>query len=327
MKSEILRMLKECSGHLSGQELSEHFNVSRTAVWKAIEQLKKEGHEIEGVKNKGYHLIQKGDILSKAELESQLAMGEKAISVHFFNEVDSTNTIGKKLAEEDKEKEMTLIVADSQIQGKGRRGRSWDSPKKSNIYMSLLLYPSFSPDLAPMLTHVMAISVAEGIEAVTSLSTKIKWPNDIIVEKKKVCGILTEMSAQVDYINYVVVGVGINVNQKDFPEEIKEKATSLALSGGEEVKRSLLIARILEGFEKNYRIFLETKDLSKLRNVYEKHLINIGEKVRIIEGDHGYVATGLGISDQGELKIRKEDGTFANIYAGEVSVRGVYGYV
>lgn len=326
MKSEILRLLKESSSYISGQQLCDQFHVSRTAVWKAIEQLKKEGYEIEAVRNKGYRLIESPDIMSKAEIQSLMNTEWAGHDVVYFDEVDSTNIQAKALGEKGMS-HGTLVVADRQVNGRGRRGRSWESPEGTSIYMTILLRPEVVPTKAPMLTLVMAQSVAEGIRETTGLESGIKWPNDIVIDKKKVCGILTEMSTEIDYINYVVIGVGINVNQNTFPEEIQSKATSLMLEKGEIIKRSELVAAVMKRFEKNYETFLKTEDLSGIIEEYNKMLVNRGKEVRILEPGNEYNAYASGINPQGELVVTTEDGAEKHIFAGEVSVRGIYGYV
>lgn len=263
MKTEILKMLRESDNYISGQQLCEHFQVSRTAVWKVIKQLESEGYRIEAVRNKGYRIVECPDVLSKEEIDSLMKTVVMGRNVLYYDKTDSTNTRVKKLAEEGAV-HGTLVVADMQSAGKGRRGREWESPENKNIYMSVLLRPDFEPVKAPMLTLVMALSAAEAVEEKENLAVKIKWPNDLVIGTKKICGILTEMSAEIDFINYVVVGIGINTNTEIFPEELKEKATSLRLEKGEVVKRAELIACIMEKFEKNYEQFLKVKDLSFL---------------------------------------------------------------
>ena len=210
MKSEILAALRSADGYVSGQELCEKFGVSRTAVWKAINQLKQAGYEIEAVQNKGYHIVSSPDILSRTELESNRKTTWVGEEIHYFDSTDSTNTRAKRLAE-DGAVHGTLVVADEQTGGRGRRGRVWESQKGVSIYMSLVLKPEIEPNHASMLTLITAMAVAGGIEKTTGLECKIKWPNDIVIHGKKVCGILTEMSTQMDYINYIVIGIGINV--------------------------------------------------------------------------------------------------------------------
>lgn len=326
MKSEILRLLKESNTYISGQQLCEQFQVSRTAIWKVIDQLKKEGYQIEAVRNKGYRLIDSPDVMSKAEIESLMDTKWAGSNVVYYDEIDSTNNRAKE-AGDNGIPNGTLFVADMQVAGKGRRGRVWQSPSGSSIYMTILLYPKISPMKAPQLTLVMAIAVAEGIQAVTGLDTKIKWPNDIIVNGKKICGILTEMSTEIDYINHVVIGVGINVNQDSFPEDIRKTATSLKIELGQKVKRSELIAAVMKSFEKNYEIFVKTEDLSGLQELYNSMLVNLDRDVKVLEPGNEYEAHALGINRTGELIVRTSDGEEKEIYAGEVSVRGVYGYV
>lgn len=244
----------------------------------------------------------------------------------YYQEIDSTNLEVKRLAAAGAE-HGTVVTADSQNAGRGRLGRSWNSPADNNLYMSLLLRPEIGPNQAPMLTLVMACSVAEAIREYTGLNAQIKWPNDIVVNGKKVCGILTEMHAEIEHIHYVVIGVGINVNTKEFPEELREMATSLLLEGAKTFSREDILAGVLTHFQKDYDIFMETGSFCGLKERYEKLLINRGKIVQILGENEPYLAVALGINESGELLVRKEDGTETAVYAGEVSVRGIYGYV
>ena len=243
-----------------------------------------------------------------------------------FTETDSTNVRARKLGENGAA-HGTLVVAEQQTAGRGRRGRGWESPAGSSIYMSLLLRPEFLPNKAPMLTIVMAYSVATALREQTGLDFRIKWPNDIVLNGKKVVGILTEMSTEIEYINHVVIGVGINVNTEAFPEEICATATSIRRESGKTWRRAELIAAILRQFEVQYERFVKEEDLAYLREAYDAILVNCNREVRILGEKDGYRAVALGIDDQGELLVRKEDGTVTSVYAGEVSVRGIYGYV
>lgn len=326
MKSEILRLLKENDTYISGQQLCEQFQVSRTAIWKVIDQLKKEGYQIEAVRNKGYRLIESPDVMSKAEIDSLVDTKWAGKNVIYYDETDSTNNRAKE-AGNNKEPHGTLFVADMQMAGKGRRGRVWKSPSGSSIYMTILLYPDIPPVKAPQLTLIMAIAVAEGIREVTGLETKIKWPNDIVVNGKKICGILTEMSTEIDYINHVVIGIGINVNMESFPEDIAKTATSLRIEAGKEFRRFELIAAIMEHFEKAYEAVCESGSLEPIMEDYNRLLVNCGRRVRVLEPEHEYDALALGIDKTGELQVECEDGSRKSVFAGEVSVRGIYGYV
>lgn len=325
MKNEILRLLKTNNTYVSGQQLCDYFKVSRTSVWKVIEQLKKEGYEIEAVRNRGYRLVSSPDVISEAEIKSLLKTKWAGCKVMYYDETDSTNNRAKDSGEK-KGSHGTLFIADKQNAGKGRRGRAWESPAGKSIYMTVLLRPEITPDKAPMLTLVMGLSVAEGIRRVSGVKAEIKWPNDIVINKKKVCGILTEMATEIECVHYVVIGVGINVNQQHFPDEIKEMATSLYNETGNTYKRSELIAAVLEQFEKNYEAFLKAGDLSDVKEVYDSMLVNCGQEVKVLEPGNEYRAVAEGINKTGELIVTLPDGQKKNVFAGEVSVRGIYGY-
>lgn len=325
MKAEILTILKDTDGYVSGQELCERFGVSRTAVWKAMNQLKKEGYEIESVQNKGYHLVKTPDILSKNELVSIRKTKWVGTEICYFDVTDSTNTQAKSLGEGDAPNG-TLVVAGKQESGRGRRGRSFESPAGTGIFMTLLLRPEIEPQNASMLTLVSALAVAKGIAHMVDLPVQIKWPNDIVINGKKVCGILTEMSAQMDYVNYIVIGIGINVGNEEFPEEIKEVATSIYLESGKHVNRAMLIEKIWEEFEDYYELYEKTQDLSSLVKEYDSYLVNRGQKVRVLDPKEPYEGKAMGITDRGELIVDTWEARRL-VSAGEVSVRGVYGYV
>lgn len=245
-------------------------------------------------------------------------------SIYYYEETDSTNIQAKAL---EGAGHGTLVVADMQTAGRGRLGRTWQSPAGNNIYMSILLKPEISPNQAPMLTLVMALSVAEAVKTVSGMNAYIKWPNDLVINKKKICGILTEMNLDGTGIKHVVIGVGINVNTPDFPEDIRQTATSLRIEGGHSFERAEIIAAIMESFEKNYEIFIQNGDLSGIVDKYNALLANKNKEVRVLEPGHEYNGYALGINNKGELLVRREDGTVENVFAGEVSVRGIYGYV
>ena len=328
MKTKILKLLRESEGYVSGQRLCEEFGVSRTAVWKVINQLKEEGYHVEAVKNRGYRIVDIPDVLSEEELKSLLTGKTQwaGQEIYYFPDTDSTNIRAKELGEKGAP-HGTLAVAGRQSAGRGRRGRGWESPPGSSIYMSILLRPQCLPSRAPMLTLVMAYSVAEALKKCTGQEIGIKWPNDIVLNGKKLVGILTEMSSEIDYINHVVIGVGINVNMDSFSEEIAKTATSLRIETGQVMKRSTLIAEIMKHFERDYDTFLRTGDLSGIREAYNSLLVNCGKEVRILGAKEPYQALALGINDGGELLVRRQDGSEEAVYAGEVSVRGIYGYV
>lgn len=330
MKTEMLRILRESGGYLSGQELCDRFQVSRTAVWKIINQLKEEGYVIEARRNRGYKLLESPDTMEAYELESRMTTEWAGRKVSFKKETDSTNLDCKRLAAEGAP-HGTLAVAEMQAGGRGRRGRSWQSPAGESIYMSLLCRPDFLPEEAPMLTLVMGISVAEAVERYTGLPAKIKWPNDIVVNGRKICGILTEMEMGLETreIQYLVIGVGINVNNSAFPGELRQMATSLFLESGrrEKILRAPLVQYVMEAFEKNYGLFLRTLDLSLLKERYNAYLVNRDQAVKVLDPKGEYTGIARKIDDAGDLLVETEDGTVKKVYSGEVSVRGIYGYV
>lgn len=328
-KASLISLLREAQTYVSGQELCEYFGVSRNAVWKVINHLRADGYEIEAVPNKGYALKATPDILSKEEIASRLGTGTIGFNLCYYEETDSTNIRIRRLAEEGAA-HGTLAVADMQTAGRGRRGRTWISPAGMNIYMSLLLRPDIRPQEAPMITLVMALAVARGISDVTGLETKIKWPNDIVVGGRKVCGILTEMDMEADYIRNVIVGIGINVNEagaEDFAPDIRDTATSLRIESSKLVCRADIIAATMEAFENYYEAFIKTLDLSPFISEYEEKLVSMGRAVRVLDPAGEYEGISRGINSRGELLVETEDGFLKEVYAGEVSVRGLYGYV
>lgn len=328
-KMEVLTLLRESESFVSGQDLCDRYQVSRQAVWKLMKQLKEEGYLVEAVSNRGYRLVESPDVLSKAELMSRMATKQMGQELYYFESTGSTNADAKRLAEEGAP-QGTLVVADAQTQGRGRRGRSWESPAGESCYFTLLLKPDFAPDKASMLTLVMAHSVAMAISELAGMEAGIKWPNDIVMQGKKVCGILTEMTLESDYIQHVVIGVGININQeneKSFPEEVRAHAGSVRMICGKQINRAELVGLIMKQFEKDYAAFLETEDLSGLKQSYDTFLVNLDKEVKVLDPKGEFTGTARGINEKGELLVELEDGSLEKIYSGEVSVRGLYGYV
>lgn len=326
MKEEILRLLRSADGYISGQELCNRFGVSRTAVWKAINQLKEAGYEIEAQQNKGYRLKAAPDLMTEAEIKSLMHTEWVAKEVLYFDTIDSTNTKAQELAEKGYPSG-TLVVADKQESGKGRRGRSWVSPSGTGIFMTLMIKPDINPNNASMLTLVAALAVAKAITSVTGEEAMIKWPNDIVVNGKKVCGILTEMNAQFDYINHIVVGIGINVHNESFPEEISQMASSLMIeAGGKRFHRAQIIAETMSYFEQYYDTFLKTQDLSALVREYDELLVNRNKSVRVLDPKEPFDGKAMGITPKGELIVDTWESRKL-VSSGEVSVRGIYGYV
>lgn len=325
MKTELLAALHSAEGYVSGQEICETLGVSRTAVWKCMQKLKSEGYEIEAVSNKGYRLVKSPDILSAEEIKSLRKTKWAGTEIIYYDVTDSTNTQAKRLAENGGV-HGTLIVSDRQESGKGRRGRAWESPSHTGIFMTLLLRPDVKPEDASMLTLVAAMAVAKAIRVSLGVDAEIKWPNDIVLNGKKICGILTEMSTEIEAVNYVVIGIGINVSNREFPEEIAAMATSISLESGKEVHRAELIEAVWEQFEIYYDKYIKKADLSEIREEYNSFLVNYDRQVRILDPKEPYEGVAKGITKRGELMVETE-GETRLVSSGEVSVRGIYGYV
>ena len=271
-----------------------------------------------------YEEIGTGSIYNETTIADQIHTKWAGKTVHFARETDSTNLWIKRLAKEGAS-EGTLALAEFQSAGRGRLGRSWEVPEGTSVMMSILLRPKFEPQYAPTLTLVMGMAVAKAVKNL-GFDVSIKWPNDVVVSHKKICGILTEMGVRAGKIDYAVIGVGINVNIREFPEEMADKATSLYLESGKEFDRSQIPGLVMEAFEKYYEKFAATCDLSGLKEEYESILANYNQPVRVLAKEP-YEGVARGITDGGELLVEKTDGTIVAVSAGEVSVRGLYSYV
>lgn len=329
MKNKILEELKANNGQaVSGEEISRKLGISRTAVWKHISKLRSEGYSIESQTNSGYKLVGSPDVLSFSELEPILHTRFVGRNVIYLDTVDSTNTYAKRAAE-GSFKEGTVVIADEQTAGRGRLGRNWVSTKGKGIWMSLMLKPDILPADAPKLTIVAAYAVARALENCCRLEAKIKWPNDIVAGGKKLCGILTEMSAEADDINYVIIGIGINANLEldDFGPEVSGIATSVRIESGRTISRKALVASVLDEFEKAYGIFSRDGSIGFLLDEYKEKSAVLGKDIRVISKKEEIIGLAVDISMEGHLVVRLADGTSREIMSGEVSVRGLYGYI
>lgn len=244
----------------------------------------------------------------------------------YDKQIDSTNEAAKRAGDAG-EVHGTVFRADRQTAGKGRRGRSWHSEEENNLYFTILLKPELSPEKTSMLTLVMAYAVAKAIRECIGLEAMIKWPNDIVVNGRKVCGILSEMKLEGMAVDYCVIGVGVNVGQKEFPEDIQEMATSLSVESGKEIDCTLLLQAVLNCFEQAYESFMRAGSLAPLQKEYNTLLINRDRQVRVLDPKGEYEGIARGITETGELMVETAEGVCKKVYAGEVSVRGLYGYV
>lgn len=266
------------------------------------------------------------DALDAKKIKSCLHTKWLGRTVFCRETVDSTNTWARCLAEEGAA-HGTVVFAEEQTSGKGRRGRGWVMPRGSSVAMTCILRPKLNPRNASMLTLVMGLSTAQACRSLYPLEAMIKWPNDIVISGKKICGILTEMNVRDNRIRDLVIGVGINCNLTDFPKELAETAASLQTELGHAVSRAPLAASVLEHFENNYEKFCVNEDFSLLQEDYNRILINRNRKVRVLEVGNEWEGTARGIDARGELLVEKDGHTVTAVSAGEVSVRGVYGYV
>ncbi|MGI6070992.1 MAG: biotin--[acetyl-CoA-carboxylase] ligase [Blautia sp.] len=266
-----------------------------------------------------------GQGLDIKRVQSLLTTRWMGREIYYEEIVDSTNLRVKELAKQ-RAPQGSLCTAEVQNAGRGRRGRSWHTEKGEALAMSFLLYPPCHPAKASMLSLMAGLSVAQGC-ADLGIEAQVKWPNDVVASGKKICGILTEMQADGTGIAYVVTGIGINVNQASMPKDIQATATSLRLESGKVWERELVMAKVLDRMEQNYEKFLAADSLAGLKAEYESFLVNRGRQVRIEAGPESFLGTALGITDTGELLVQDEQGKLREVCAGEVSVRGLYGYV
>lgn len=333
MKSKILQVLLNAGDtYVSGQSLCERLGVTRQAIWKNIGQLREYGYEIESVSNKGYRLLARPDKLYEPEIESLLSDDSFCERVECHDIIDSTNFRAKQLAEQG-EPEGTLVVADEQTAGRGRRGRGWSAPSGVGIYMTYVLRPELPPAQVPGITLLTALAMCRAIHQICGVQAEIKWPNDVIMDGKKICGILTEMSSEVQFVHYAVTGIGVNANMQEFPEEIQQTATSIYLQTGKRVDRPKLTAAFADLFGVYYRRYVQDGDLSAFVEEYNQVLANRDREVRVFHGmvedaAPETISQGIarGIDKDGSLRV-EIDGEIQTIRSGEVSVRGVYGYV
>ncbi len=321
LKNHVLKVLEENRDHyISGQTMANELNVTRSAVWKCIKQLEGDGYCIEGVQNRGYKLAEDSDILSPVSIKKYFAPEYKDSDIFVYKTVGSTNDVLKKMAL-DKAKEGTLVVAEEQTHGKGRKGKSFFSPYGKGIYMSILLYPSFSVQTAGLLTSAAAVAVAESIDELCEVQTGIKWVNDVFIKDKKACGILTEASMSIENhgLEYVIVGIGINIElpETGFPSEIESKAAAV-FQDKEKIPdiRSKLCANIVNRFTRYYKNLEQRTFL----DAYKKKLFFLNQKITVVAGKETTVATALDIDENCHLLVRMEDGTEKYLDSGEISI-------
>jgi len=324
-KNNIVAFLAHRDDYISGEIISDAFGISRAAVWKHIKKLKEEGYKIDSIRNKGYKLESYPEQFVMSEIQeaiAELGIIDKAI---ILSTVDSTNLEAKRLATIYPNQQL-LIISEEQTAGIGRRGRVWQSEKGKGIYMSMLIRPNFSPEHASKMTLLAGLAVNEAINEVTGLVSAIKWPNDIVINGKKVCGILTEMSTEMNEIKHLVVGIGINVNHEEFDGEINGIASSLGIEKMEKVDRKKILTNIVKRFAVLYKTFQETLSLDFMIGSYNDQCITVNQIVQVIRNNTVQIGEAIQVTNDGGIEV-KFDNHIEIIQSGEVSIRGLYGYI
>ncbi len=319
MDEDILKLLKQNEGNfISGEKISRTLNVSRTAIWKRIKKLRELGYEIDASPRAGYRLISCPDILLPAEIKQILETRWIAKKIHYFQKVDSTNSIAYQLAMQGAD-EGEVIIAETQEKGKGRLGRQWFSPPYLNLYISIILRPEILPNQASMITLLSAVSTAESIKRYSDITPSIKWPNDILIGGKKVAGILNEIDSETDRIHFIILGIGININigKEEFPKDIREYATSLKIETGREVSRKEFICFLFKEIEDWYERFIREGNKPVL-DAWRRWADIKDKMVRVSSFKDEIIGKAIDIDSDGALIIEDKDGKLMRIIAGDV---------
>lgn len=322
MRTRILEILGQCSEqYLSGEEISRQLGVSRTAIWKHMQTLKQAGYEIEAHSRLGYRLKTRPDLLLPYEIRETLStkmLGQREI--YYFDDIESTNTEAKKQANLGCP-EGSIVLSEAQNGGRGRLSRSWFSPAGKGIWLSVVLRPPFNPYDAPKCTLLAAVAVTKAIQSITQVECGIKWPNDILYQGKKVVGILTEMNAEIDAINHIVIGMGINVNmnQQDFPTGLMDIATSLSMIAGRSISRLSLLNAVLGELEQAYDDVIQ-HGFSNMLDEWRNLSVTLGKKVNVVGSGREFSGIAVDIDHDGGLLVQTE-GCLERVLAGDVSIR------
>lgn len=318
MNERLVQLFKQNQGvFLSGEQLSKELNCSRTAVWKHIQSLRKEGFEFEAVPKLGYRLLQMPERIDQASLLARLQTRTLGRTIKLYDEVDSTQNIAHELVRNGAG-EGTLVIAEQQTKGRGRMGRNWLSPKGKGIWMSVVLKPEIPLPFTPQLTLLVAVALCRTIRKLTP-EVGIKWPNDLLVRGKKISGILLESSAEDERLNYVIVGVGISANLKeeDYPDDLREKATSLLIERGEPIDRAALVCDFLLQLEDLYELYRD-QGFAPIRTLWEALTVTLQRKVTIQTAQGIEEGTAVAIDDMGALLVAKPDGRTVTYFSGDV---------
>jgi BirA family biotin operon repressor/biotin-[acetyl-CoA-carboxylase] ligase len=319
INAKILDVLRsKTHTYISGEQLSRELNMSRTAIWKHVNALRALGYRVEAITSMGYKLISSPSLLLPLEIKNGLKTEFIGHSIHWEYEVSSTNTLALQLAEKGAP-EGTVVVSECQKQGRGRMGRTWLSQSEIGIYLSLILRPNFVPMKAPSITFMSAIAVVEALERSLGIKATIKWPNDVMIGRKKVSGILTELKAEMECIHYVIVGIGINVNNTKFPEAFQDKVTSLSLELKENVSRVKVVQALLQALERWYLITLED-DRNRTFTRWQELSCTLDNRVEVNVGDEVLKGVATRLGPDGSLCLKLDSGVEKQILAGDVTM-------
>lgn len=323
MKERVLQAIESAGGFVSGEEISAAIGKSRTAVWKWISELRADGYVIDAVPRKGYRLAGRPDRLYPCEIARHLETDFVGRTVHYLDSVTSTNDEAKALAKEGAA-EGLVVVAEEQVKGRGRRGRSWASPPYVGVWSSTVLRPIISPQDAPKVALVAALAAVCAVEEAADLEALVKWPNDVLVNGKKVAGILVEMEAELDAVRFLVIGIGINANLpiEAIPEEARERASTLVRERGQKIDRALLLGRLLTHLERFYLTW-QVRGFSPILREVRERTAYLGRDVKVVEHGDSWVGEAVSIAPDGSLLVRAPDGKVRSVYAAEVSLREV----
>jgi len=303
---------------ISGARIAREIGVSRSTVWRWVERLRGLGVKVKGQAATGYFLEKVPDILTPAVLKQRLKGSLFGKRIYHFFKTDSTNRVAFELAHAG-EAEGTVVLAEEQTAGRGRAGRTWHSERAAGVYLTLLLRPKLAPVQAPLLTMMAGLSAHTAVEAVTGLAVDLKWPNDLIIRGKKAGGILTEMHAEPGQVRFVIVGIGLNVNQEQFPGELANVATSLRQETGKPQPRMELLVRLLREFESDYNRFVREGVASVVKRFEVLSSYAHGKRVSVTNGVESYLGTTAGLGPEGLLQVERDDGRVVTVIAGDVA--------
>jgi len=303
---------------ISGARIAREVGMSRSTVWRWVERLRELGVKVKGHPRTGYFLERVPDILTPDMLRQRLKGNLFGKRVHHFFKTDSTNRIALELGHAG-EPEGALVIAEEQTAGRGRIGRTWHSERATGIYATLLLRPKLAPVQAPLLTMLAGLSARTAITEATGVTVDVKWPNDLLVHGKKIGGILTEMHAEPSQVRFIIVGIGINVNQDKFPAEIATAATSLRAASGKEQSRADILIRLLREFENDYNRFLQEGAANIVKRFEEVSSYARGKHVQVTNGSEAFTGVTAGLAPEGLLRVKRDGGDVVTVVAGDVT--------